>query len=119
MLSYFKWRHDTKEMVKYRNRNFKNLETLIVIHNTIIEHPEEVRNEIKFMTLVKIDKQIDFYTSEIAKIEGIIRDFANKDLNKFGKHLYNNYMALKQELGEIVDTLRELKVGIEEQIKLK
>ena len=119
MLSYFKYKHDLREMVKYRDRNFNNLSTLIVIHNTIIEHPEEVRNEIKFMTLVKIDKQIDFYTSETAKIEGIIRDFANKDLNKYGKHLYNNYMALKQELGEIIDTLRELRAGIEEQIKLK
>ena len=119
MLSYFKWRHDTKEMVKYRNRNFKNLETLIEIHNIILERPDEVRNEIKLMTLVKIDKQIDFYTSETAKIEGIIRDFANKDLNRYGKHLYNNYMALKQELEEIIDTLRELRVGIEEQIKLK
>lgn len=119
MLSYFKWKHDHKEMVKYRERNFKNLEALIEIHNIILEHPEEIRNEIKLMTLVKIDKQIDFYTSETAKIEGIIRDFANKDLNKYGKHLYNNYMALKQELGEIIDTLRELRVGIEEQIKLK
>ena len=119
MLSYFKWRHDTKEMVKYRERNFRNLTTLIEIHNIIVERPDEVRNEIKFMTLVKIDKQIDFYTSETAKIEDIIRDFANKDLNKYGKHLYNNYMALKQELGEIIDTLRELRVGIEEQIKLK
>ena len=119
MLSYLKWRHDTKEMIKYRDRNFKNLSTLIEIHNTIIEHPEEVRNEIKLMTLVKINKQIDFYTDEIVKLEGIVRDFADKDLNKYGKHLYNNYMALKQELGEIIDTLRELRVGIEEQIKLK
>lgn len=119
MLSYFKWKHDHKEMVKYRDRNFKNLEALIEIHNIILEHPNEVRKEVMFMTLVKIDKQIDFYTSETAKIEDIIRDFANKDLNKYGKHLYNNYMALKQELGEIIDTLRELRVGIEEQIKLK
>ena len=119
MLSYFKWKHDHKEMVKYRERNFMNLEKLIEIHNLIIERPDEVRKEIMFMTLVKINKQIDFYTSETVKIEGIIRDFANKDLNKYGKHLYNNYMALKQELGEIVDTLRELRVGIEEQIKLK
>ncbi len=119
MLSYFKWKHDHKEMVKYRERNFKNLEALIEIYNIILEHPSEVRKEVMLMTLVKINKQIDFYTSETVKIEGIIRDFANKDLNKYGKHLYNNYMALKQELGEIVDTLRELRVGIEEQIKLK
>ena len=119
MLSYLKWRHDHKEMVKYRERNFRNLEALIEIYNIILEHPSEVRKEVMLMTLVKINKQIDFYTSEITKIEGIIRDFANKDLNKYGKHLYNNYMALKQELGEIIDTLRELRVGIEEQIKLK
>ena len=119
MLSYFKWRHDHKEMVKYRERNFKNLETLIEIHNIIIERPDEVRNEIKLMTVIKINKQIDFYTDEIVKLEGIIRDFSGHDLNKFGKHLYNNYMALKQELGEIIDTLRELRVDIEEQIKLK
>ena len=119
MLSYFKWRHDTNEMVKYRNRNFNNLERLIEVHNIIVERPSEVRKEVMFMILVKIDKQIDFYTSETAKIEGIIRDFANKDLNKYGKHLYNNYMALKQELGEIIDTLRELRIGIDEQIKLK
>ena len=49
----------------------------------------------------------------------MIHDFSGKDLNKYGKHLYSNYMALKQELGEIVDTLRELRVDIEEQIKLK
>ena len=119
MLSYLKWRHDNKEMVKYRERNFRNLSTLIEIHNTIIEHPDEVRKEIMFMTVIKIDKQIDFYTDEVVKLEGIIRDFCGKDLNKYGKHLYNNYMALKQELGEIIDTLRELRVGIEEQIKLK
>ena len=119
MLSYFKWKHDHKEMVKYRERNFRNLEALIEIHNIIVEHPDDVRKEVMFMTVIKIDKQIDFYTSETAKLEGIIRDFADKDLNKFGKHLYNNYMALKQELGEIIDTLRELRVGIEEQIKLK
>ena len=119
MLAWMKWRHDHKEMVKYRERNFNNLTALIKIHNIILEHPNEVRKEVMFMTVIKIDKQIDFFASETAKIEGIIRDFANKDLNKFGKHLYNNYMALKQELGEIIDTLRELRVDIEEQIKLK
>ena len=119
MLSYFKWRHDTKEMIKYRDRNFKNLEALIEIHNIIVEHPNEVRKEVMFMTVIKINKQIDFYTDEIVKLEGIIRDFNGRDLNRYGKHLYNNYMALKQELGEIIDTLRELRVGIEEQIKLK
>ena len=119
MLSYFKWKHDHKEMVKYRERNFKNLEALIEIHNIILEHPNEVRKEVMFMTVIKIDKQIDFYTDEIVKLEGIVRDFNGRDLNKYGKHLYNNYMALKQELGEIIDTLRELRAGIEEQIKLK
>ena len=119
MLSYFKYKHDLNEMIRYRDNNFKNLSTLIVIHNTIIEHPSDIRKEIMFMTLVKIDKQIDFYTDEIVKLEGIVRDFNGRDLNKYGKHLYNNYMALKQELGEIIDTLRELRVGIEEQIKLK
>ena len=119
MLSYFKWRHDTNEMVKYRNRNFNNLERLIEVHNIIVERPSEVRKEVMFMILVKIDKQIEFFSNEIVKLEGIIRDFNGRDLNKYGKHLYNNYMALKQELGEIIDTLRELRVGIEEQIKLK
>ena len=119
MLSYFKWRHDINEMVKYRDRNFKNLEALIEVHNIIVEKPDEVRKEVMFMILVKINKQIDFYTDEIVKLEGIVRDFNGRDLNKYGKHLYNNYMALKQELGEIIDTLRELRVGIEEQIKLK
>ena len=37
MLSYFKWKHDHKEMVKYRERNFKNLEALIEIYNIILE----------------------------------------------------------------------------------
>ena len=119
MLAWMKWRHDHKEMVKYRERNFKNLEALIEIHNIIVEHPDEVRNEIKLMTVIKINKQIDFYTDEVVKLEGIVRDFNGRDLNKYGKHLYNNYMALKQELGEIIDTLRELRVDIEEQIKLK
>ena len=119
MLSYFKWKHDHKEMVKYRERNFKNLEALIEIYNIILVHPSEVRKEVMLMTLVKINKRIDFYTDEIVKLEGTVRDFNGKDLNKYGKHLYNNYMALKQELGEIIDTLRELRVGIEEQIKLK
>ena len=119
MLSYFKYKHDLREMIKYRNRNFRNLETLIEIHNIIIERPSEIRKEVMLMTLVKINKQIDFYTDEIVKIEGIVRDFNGRDLNKYGKHLYNNYMALKQELGEIIDTLRELRMGIEEQIKLK
>ena len=119
MLAWMKWRHDHKEMVKYRERNFKNLEALIEIHNIILEHPDEVRNEIKFMTVIKINKQIDFYTDEIVKLEGIVRDFNGCDLNRYGEHLYNNYMALKQELGEIIDTLRELRVDIEEQIKLK
>ena len=73
----------------------------------------------KLMTVIKINKQIDFYTDEIVKLEGIVRDFNGRDLNKYGKHLYNNYMALKQELGEIIDTLRELRIDIEEQIKLK
>ena len=119
MLSYFKWKHDHKEMVKYRERNFRNLEALIEIHNIIIERPSEVRKEVMLMTLVKINKQIDFYTDEVVKLEGIVRDFNGRDLNKYGKHLYNNYMALKQELGEIIDTLRELRIDIEEQIKLK
>ena len=119
MLSYFKWKHDHKEMVKYRERNFRNLEALIEIHNIIVEHPSEVRKEVMLMTLVKINKQIDFYTDEIVKLEGIVRDFNGRDLNRYGKHLYNNYMALKQERGEIIDTLRELRVYIEEQIKLK
>ena len=119
MLSYFKWRHDHKEMVRYRERNFRNLETLIEVHNLIIERPSEVRKEVMLMTLVKINKQIDFYTDEIVKLERIVRDFNGRDLNKYGKHLYNNYMALKQELGEIIDTLRELRVGIDDQIKLK
>ena len=116
---YFNWNHAQKEMVKYCARNFRNLEALIEIHNIILEHPNEVRKEVMLMTLVKINKQIDFYTDEIVKLEGIVRDFNGRDLNKYGKHLYNNYMALKQELGEIIDTLRELRVGIEEQIKLK
>ena len=119
MLAWMKWRHDHKEMVKYRDRNFKNLEALIEIHNIIIERPREIRKEVMLMTLVKINKQIDFYTDEIVKLEGIVRDFNGRDLNRYGKHLYNNYMALKQELGEIIDTLRELRVDIEEQIKLK
>lgn len=119
MLSYFKWKHDHKEMVRYRERNFRNLETLIEIHNLIIERPSEVRKEVMFMTVIKINKQIDFYTDEIVKLEGIIRDFNGRDLNKYGKHLYNNYMALKQEIGEIIDILRELRISIEEQIKLK
>ena len=119
MLAWMKWRHDHKEMVKYRDRNFKNLEALIEIHNIILEHPNEVRKEVMFMTLVKIDKQIEFFSNEIVKLEGIVRDFNGCDLNRYGKHLYNNYMALKQELGEIIDTLRELRVDIEEQIKLK
>ena len=119
MLAWMKWRHDHKEMVKYRERNFKNLEALIEIHNIIIERPDEVRKEVMFMTVIKINKQIDFYTDEIVKLEGIVRDFNGRDLNRYGKHLYNNYMALKQELGEIIDALRELRVDIEEQIKLK
>ena len=119
MLSYFKWRHDINEMVKYRDRNFKNLEALIEVHNIIVEHPSEVRKEVMLMTVIKINKQIEFFSNEIVKLEGIVRDFNGRDLNKYGKHLYNNYMALKQELGEIIDTLRELRVGIEEQIKLK
>ena len=119
MLAWMKWRHDHKEMVKYRERNFRNLEALIEIHNIIIERPREIRKEVMLMTLVKINKQIDFYTDEIVKLEGIVRDFNGRDLNRYGKHLYNNYMALKQELGEIIDTLRELRVDIEEQIKLK
>ena len=119
MLAWMKWRHDHKERVKYRERNFRNLEALIEIHNIILEHPNKVRKEIMLMTVIKINKQIDFYTDEIVKLEGIVRDFNGRDLNKYGKHLYNNYMALKQELGEIIDTLRELRVDIEEQIKLK
>ena len=119
MLSYFKYKHDLREMIKYRDRNFKNLEALIEIHNIIVERPSNIRKEIMFMTLVKIDEQIYFYTDEIVKLEGIVRDFNGRDLNRYGKHLYNNYMALKQELGEIIDTLRELRVDIEEQIKLK
>ena len=51
MLSYFKWKHDHKEMVKYRERNFRNLEALIEIHNIIVEHPSEVRKEVMLMTL--------------------------------------------------------------------
>ena len=119
MLSYFKYKHDLREMIKYRDRNFKNLEALIEIHNIIVERPSNIRKEIMFMTLVKIDEQIDFYTDEIVKLEGIVHDFNGRDLNRYGKHLYNNYMALKQELGVIIDTLRELRVDIEEQIKLK
>ena len=119
MLSYFKWRHDHKEMVRYRENNFRNLETMINIHNLIVERPNEVRVSVMLFSVERIDKQINFYTDEIVKLEGIVRDFNGRDLNKYGKHLYNNYMALKQELGEIIDTLRELRVDIEEQIKLK
>ena len=119
MLAWMKWKHDLREMVKYRERNFRNLEALIEIHNIILERPSEIRKEVMLMTLVKINKQIDFYTDEVVKLEGMIHDFSGKDLNKYGKHLYSNYMALKQELGEIVDTLRELRIDIEEQIKLK
>ena len=119
MLSYFKFKHDHKEMVKYRERNFRNLEALIEIHNIIVEHPSEVRKEVMLMTLVKINKQIDFYTDEIVKLEGIVRDFNGRDLNRYGKHLYNNYMALKQDISMVMDVLRELAKNIEEQIKLK
>ena len=119
MLSYFKYKHDLREMIKYRNRNFNNLSALIEIHNIIIEHPNEVRLSVMLLSIERIDKQIDFYTDEIVKLEGIVRDFNGRDLNWYGKHLYNNYMALKQELGEIIDTHRELRVDIEEQIKLK
>lgn len=119
MLAWMKWKYDTNEMVRYRENNFRNLKTLIEIHNIILEHPSNIRKEIMLMILVKIDKQIDFYTDEITKLEGIVCDFSSKDLNKYGKHLYNNYKALKQELGEIIDALRELRVNIEEQIKLK
>ena len=119
MLSYFKWRHDTKEMIRYRERAFKNLEAMIEIHNIIVERPDEVRLSVMQLSLDRINSQIEFFSNEIVKLEGIVRDFNGRDLNRYGKHLYNNYMALKQELGEIIDTLRELRVDIEEQIKLK
>ena len=119
MLSYFKWKHDHKEMIRYRERAFKNLEAMIEIHNIIVERPDEVRLSVMQLSLDRINSQIEFFSNEIIKLEGIIKDFNRHDLNRYGKHLYNNYMALKQELGEIIDTLRELRVGIEEQIKLK
>ena len=119
MLSYFKWRHDTKEMIRYRERAFKNLEAMIEIHNIIVERPDEVRLSVMQLSLDRINSQIEFFSNEIIKLEGIIKDFNGHDLNRYGKALYNNYMALKQDISMVMDVLRELAKNIEEQIKLK
>lgn len=121
MLSYFKWRHDTNEMVKYRNRNFKNLEAMINIHNIIVEQPNEVRLSVMLFSIERMNKQIEFYQSEIDKIDNILNEFVGNEerLNKYGKHLMNNYKAIKEELKDIIDILYGLINDIDEQIKLK
>ena len=119
MLSYFKFKHDHKEMIRYRERAFKNLEAMIEIHNIIVERPDEVRLSVMQLSLDRINSQIEFFSNEIIKLEDIIKDFNGHDLNRYGKALYNNYMALKQDISMVMDVLRELRVDIEEQIKLK
>lgn len=118
---YFKYKHDTKEMIKYRDRNFRNLNSMIEIHNIIVTSPQDVRVEVMQISLMRVYSQIDFYQDEITKIDRIVVDFKGHEerLNKYGRALMNNYIAIQDELRDIVDTLRDVASGIQEQIDLK
>lgn len=121
MLSWYKYRKDTNEMVKYRERCFKNLEAMINIHNIIVERPDEVRLSVMLLSVERMLYQINFYQDEIAKIDRIVVDFKGNEerLNKYGRALMHNYIAIQDELRDIIDTLRDCVDGIQEQINLK
>ena len=121
MLSWYKYHKDTKEMERYRNRNFNNLEAMINIHNIIIERPDEVRLSVMLLSVERMLNQINFYQDEIAKIDRIVVDFKGNEerLNKYGRALMNNYIAIQDELRDIIDTLRDCISGIQEQINSK
>lgn len=118
---YFKYKHDLREMIKYRERNFKSLESMINIHNIIIERPEEVRLSVMLLSVERMLNQINFYQDEIAKIDRIVVDFRGNEerLNKYGRALMNNYIAIQDELKDIVDTLRDCVSGIQIEIDKK
>lgn len=118
---YFKYKHDVREMIKYRDKNFRNLEAMINMHNIIIERPEEVRLEVMQISLMRIYSQIDFYQDEIAKIDRIVVDFKGGEerLNKYGRALMHNYIAIQDELKDIIEALRDVADGIKIEIDKK
>lgn len=118
---YFKYKHDVREMIKYRDKNFRNLEAMINIHNIILERPDEVRLSVMLLSVERMLYQINFYQDEIAKIDRIVVDFKGNEerLNKYGRALMNNYIAIQDELRDIIDTLRDCISGIQEQINSK
>ena len=121
MLAYFKYKKDLKGMVKYRDRMHLKLKTVIEVHNIIVEQPSKVDKDVMIASIERVDDTIIHYLEELATINKILQGYRENDssLNKYGKHIKDNYVALEEEMEEVLSTLLDCAVGIREQIDLK
>ena len=121
MLAYLKYKKDLKGMVKYRDRMYLKLKTVIEVHNIIVEQPSKVDKDVMIASIERVDNTIIHYLEELATINKMLQDYREYDssLNKYGKHIKDNYEALEKEMKEVLSTLVDCAVGIREQIDLK
>lgn len=121
MLAYLKYKKDLKGMVKYRDRMYLKLKTAIEVHNIIVEQPSKVDKDVMIASIEGVDNAIIHYLKELVTIKKMLQDYREDDssLNKYDKHIKDNYVALEEEMKEVLSTLVDCAVGIREQIDLK
>lgn len=117
--AYISYKKDTRLLNNYRQKNFRNLERAVKVHNLIVESPQAIQLSVMNKSLQRVSEQIVFYNGEIEDIKGKVAQYEETSLNKYGKATVNNLNAIIGEIEDILVVLNEVYADIEEEIEKK
>ena len=117
--AYISYKKDTRLLNKYRQKNFKNLERAIKVHNLIVESPQSIQLSVMTKSLQKVSEQMLFLIGEIEDIKGRVVHYEKFTLNKYGEATVNNLNAIIDEIGSILLVLNDVYTDIEMEIEKK
>ena len=117
--AYISYKKDTRLLNKYRQKNFKNLERAIKVHNLIVESPQSIQLSVMTKSLQKVSEQMLFLIGEIEDIKGRVAHYEKFTLNKYGEATVNNLNAIIDEIGSILLVLNDVYTDIEMEIEKK
>lgn len=117
--AYISYKKDTRLLNKYRQKNFKNLERAIKVHNLIVESPQSIQLSVMTKSLQKVSEQMLFLIDEIEDIKVRVAHYEKFTLNKYGEATVNNLNAIIDEIGSILLVLNDVYTDIEMEIEKK
>lgn len=117
--AYISYKKDTRLLNKYRQKNFKNLERAIRVHNLIVESPQSIQLSVMTKSLQKVSEQMLFLIGEIEDIKVRVAHYEKFTLNKYGEATVNNLNAIIDEIGSILLVLNDVYTDIEMEIEKK